>query len=41
MPMDICVHKKSIVCLLIELSELGLLIVSVFVVVDQQLRCSY
>jgi len=34
-PMDIYVHKKSIVCLLIELSELRLLVVSVFIVLDQ------
>ena len=41
MPMNIYIHKKPIVCLFIELSELGLLVVSVFIIIYQQLGCSY
>lgn len=34
MSMDIGIHEKSVVSLLVKLSKLALLVISVFVVVD-------
>lgn len=40
MSMHIDIHEQSVICLFVELGELRLLVVSIFVVVDQQLGCS-